>query len=163
VIEGRRALDTFASTNLDFNLRSKGISTIALGGFPTNCCVEATMRCGYENGYRVIALSDCVAATSVEEHENALKYDDPMFSQPVSGEEFVNELSRWAARFGPNRLSTNLFRLMRARARSARYRGAPPSFRRGAPPRPPRRRRQARISLSPKPWPAGPCGPCCDG
>src|SRR5580692_1249304 len=33
VIEGKRGLDTFASTNLDFILRSKGISTIVLGGF----------------------------------------------------------------------------------------------------------------------------------
>src|ERR1700757_7212 len=93
VVEGKRGLDTFASTNLDFILRSKGITTIALGGFLTNCCVESTMRSGYENGYRVITLSDCVAATSVEEHENALKYDYPMFSQPMTAEEFVEELS----------------------------------------------------------------------
>src|SRR5215475_5842751 len=66
VVEGKRGLDTFASTNLDFILRSKGIETIALGGFLTNCCVESTMRSGYENGYHVITLSDCVAATSPE-------------------------------------------------------------------------------------------------
>ena len=45
-IEGKRGLDTFASTNLDFILRSKGIRTIVLGGFLTNCCVESTMRSG---------------------------------------------------------------------------------------------------------------------
>jgi nicotinamidase-related amidase len=93
VIEGKRGLDTFASTNLDFILRSKGIRTIALGGFLTNCCVESTMRTGYENGYQVITLSDCVAATSVEEHENALKYDYPMFSQPMTAGEFLKELA----------------------------------------------------------------------
>ena len=92
VIEGKRGLDAFASTNLDFILRSKGISTVALGGFLTNCCVESTMRSAYENGYRVITLSDCVAATSVEEHENALKYDYPMFSLPMTAGEFVSEL-----------------------------------------------------------------------
>jgi len=52
LIEGKRGLDTFASTNLDFILRSKGITTIVLGGFLTNCCVESTMRSGYENGYQ---------------------------------------------------------------------------------------------------------------
>jgi len=93
VVEGKRGLDTFASTNLDFILRSKGISTVALGGFLTNCCVESTMRSAYENGYRVITLSDCVAATSVEEHENALKYDYPMFSLPMTADEFVSELN----------------------------------------------------------------------
>src|SRR5262245_24083220 len=92
VIEGKRGLDTFASTNLDFILRSKGIKTLVLGGFLTNCCVESTMRSGYENGYQVITLSDCVAATSPEEHENALKYDYPMFSTPMPAAEFIDQL-----------------------------------------------------------------------
>ena len=51
VVEGKRGLDTFATTNLDFILRARGITTIALGGFLTNCCVESTMRTGYEKGY----------------------------------------------------------------------------------------------------------------
>jgi nicotinamidase-related amidase len=92
VIEGKRGLDTFASTNLDFILRSKGITTLVLGGFLTNCCVESTMRTGYENGYQVITLSDCVAATSAEEHDNALRYDYPMFSQPMTAQEFIDAM-----------------------------------------------------------------------
>jgi len=83
VVEGKRGLDTFATTNLDFILRARGITTIALGGFLTNCCVESTMRSAYENGYRVITLTDCTAATSAEEHDNAIAYDYPMFSIPV--------------------------------------------------------------------------------
>jgi nicotinamidase-related amidase len=93
VIEGKRGLDTFASTNLDFILRSKGITTIALGGFLTNCCVESTMRTGYEHGYKVITLSDCVAATSIEQHDNALSYDFPMFSEPMTSSDFIRELT----------------------------------------------------------------------
>ena len=42
------------------------------------------MRSGYEKGYKVITLSDCVAATSAEEHENAIKFDYPMFSEVMS-------------------------------------------------------------------------------
>jgi nicotinamidase-related amidase len=93
VIEGKRGLDTFASTNLDFILRSKGITTIVLGGFLTNCCVESTMRSGYENGYQVITLTDCTAATSVPEHENAISYDYPMFSKPMSAADVIAEFS----------------------------------------------------------------------
>ena len=92
VIEGKRGLDTFASTNLDFILRSKGITTIVLSGFLTNCCVESTMRSGYENGYQVITLNDCVAGTSTEEHENALKFDFPMFSMPMTAADLIAEL-----------------------------------------------------------------------
>lgn len=93
LIEGKRGLDTFASTNLDFILRSKGIKTVVLGGFLTNCCVESTMRTAYEHGYEVITLTDCVAATSSEEHANALQYDFPMFSVPTSSRDFLAQLA----------------------------------------------------------------------
>ena len=93
VVEGKRGLCGFASTNLDFILRSRGIETIALGGFLTNCCVESTMRSGYENGYQVVTLSDCVAGTSPEEHDNALTFDFPMFSHPVESSAIEAALS----------------------------------------------------------------------
>jgi len=92
LIEGKRGLDTFASTNLDFILRDKGITTIVLAGFLTNCCVESTMRTGYERGYDVITLTDCTAATSVEEHDNAISYDYPMFSKPMTADALIDEL-----------------------------------------------------------------------
>jgi nicotinamidase-related amidase len=92
VIEGKRGLDTFASTNLDFILRSKGIRTVALGGFLTNCCVESTMRTAYEHGFDVITLTDCVAATSLEEHKNAIQYDYAMFSTPMGHGDFLGSL-----------------------------------------------------------------------
>ncbi len=92
IVEGKRGLDTFATTNLDFILRARGIDTIALGGFLTNCCVESTMRSGYEKGYQVITLSDCVAATSAEEHENAIKYDYPMFSEVMTSTALLEQL-----------------------------------------------------------------------
>jgi nicotinamidase-related amidase len=92
VVEGKRGLDTFATTNLDFILRARDITTIALGGFLTNCCVESTMRTGYEKGYKVITLSDCVAATSAEEHENAIKFDYPMFSNVMTSDALAGEL-----------------------------------------------------------------------
>jgi len=92
IVEGKRGLDTFATTNLDFILRARGITTIALGGFLTNCCVESTMRTGYEKGYEVITLSDCVAATSTEEHQNALRFDYPMFSSVMTSQAFAEQL-----------------------------------------------------------------------
>jgi len=88
VLEGKRGLDAFASTNLDFVLRSKGIETVAISGFLTNCCVESTMRSAYEKGFEVVTLTDCVGATSEAEHKNAITYDYPMFSKPMTAAEF---------------------------------------------------------------------------
>jgi nicotinamidase-related amidase len=97
VIEGKRGLDAFGSTNLDFILRSKGISTVVLAGFLTNCCVESTMRSAYEKGFEVITLTDAVGATSEAEHTNAITYDYPMFSKPTTVDEYVGALKGEAA------------------------------------------------------------------
>ncbi len=92
VVEGKRGLDAFASTNIDFILRSKGVKTVAIGGFLTNCCVESTMRTAYEHGFEVITLVDCMAATSPAAHENAIKHDFGMFSKPMPSNEFLAQL-----------------------------------------------------------------------
>ena len=92
VVEGKRGLDAFATTNLDFVLRSREIETVMIGGFLTNCCVESTMRSAYEKGYDVITLTDCTAATSAEEQKSATSQDYPMFSQPMTGDEAIEAL-----------------------------------------------------------------------
>jgi ureidoacrylate peracid hydrolase len=93
VVEGKRGLCGFASTNLDFILRGRGITDIALGGFLTNCCVESTMRTAYEKGYRVVTLTDCSATVSQEEQDFAVAKNFPMFSRPMDHTAFLAELS----------------------------------------------------------------------
>lgn len=51
------------------------------------------MRSAYERGYEVITFVDCVAGTSTEEHDNAIKYDYPMFSKPMTAQEFGTALA----------------------------------------------------------------------
>lgn len=92
VIQGKRGLCAFASTNLEFILRQNDIDTIALGGFLTNCCVESTMRTAYEKGFKVITLTDCTAATSIDEQEAAVKFTYPMFSLPMTADAFLKTL-----------------------------------------------------------------------
>jgi len=93
VIEGKRGLCGFAGANLDFILRSRGVKTIVLGGFLTNCCVESTMRTGYEKGYEVVTLTDCTAALSEEEQKLATEKNYPMFSKPMKHGEFLDALA----------------------------------------------------------------------
>lgn len=92
VVEGKRGLDCFASTNIDFILRQRGITDLAIAGFLTNCCVESTMRSAYERGYRVVTLTDCTATLSPEEQEAAVTKNFPMFSRPMTHEAFLAEL-----------------------------------------------------------------------
>ena len=93
VVEGKRGLDTFASTNLDFILRSRGIKTLAVAGFLTNCCVESTARTGYEKGFSIVALSDCAATLSEDEQRFTFEKNLPMFARILKHEEFLSELA----------------------------------------------------------------------
>ena len=79
------------TTNLDFILRSKGVTTVALGGFLTNCCVELTMRTAYEKGYEVVtsgldrgAQRRGAGGGGREELSDVLEADDPwlVFVEP---------------------------------------------------------------------------------
>lgn len=92
VIEGKRGLDAFPSTNLDFILRSKGVQTVVLCGFLTNCCVESTMRSAYERGYDVVTLSDCTATVSADAQNAAFAYNFGMFSTPMTHTEVLGAL-----------------------------------------------------------------------
>jgi nicotinamidase-related amidase len=92
VIEGKRGLDAFPSTNLDFILRSKGIRTVVLAGFLTNCCVESTMRSAYERGFDVITLKDCTATVSQEAQDMAFAHNFGMFSRPMTHGELLDQL-----------------------------------------------------------------------
>ncbi|EJL31619.1 cysteine hydrolase family protein [Novosphingobium sp. AP12] len=93
VVEGKRGLDCFASTNLDFILRQRGITDVAIAGFLTNCCVESTMRSAYERAFRVVTLTDCCATLSEEEQRVATEKDFAMFSRPMTHEAFLAELA----------------------------------------------------------------------
>jgi nicotinamidase-related amidase len=93
IIEGKRGLDTFASTNLDFILRSRGIKTLVVAGFLTNCCVESTARTGYEKGFSVVALSDCAATLSEDEQSFTFEKNLPMFARILTHKQFLSELT----------------------------------------------------------------------
>ena len=79
----------FMDTDLDLILRSLGIRTIALVGVATNVCVESTARDGYQKGYYVIMLEDCVATMSKAEHEATLTNIRNFFGVVASSQELV--------------------------------------------------------------------------
>jgi ureidoacrylate peracid hydrolase len=98
VVEGKRGFDGFATTNLDFLLRWHGITTIAIAGLLTNCCVESTARTGYDKGYDVVTLTDCTATIGEKEQRAAVENNFWMFSRPLKHLEFLAELESHAVR-----------------------------------------------------------------
>ncbi|GAB5340977.1 cysteine hydrolase [Pseudomonas fluorescens] len=93
VVEGKRGLDAFATTGLDLVLRNNGIQNLVVAGFLTNCCVEGTVRSGYEKGYDVVTLTDCTATFSEEQQHAAEHFTLPMFSQTLKHTAFLHALN----------------------------------------------------------------------
>ena len=57
----------FANTDLDSQLKQRGIQKIILVGMLANTCIEATARLGMELGYHVTLIKDATAAFGQEE------------------------------------------------------------------------------------------------
>lgn len=58
----------FHGTELDLQLRRRGIRTIVIGGISTNFGVESTARDAFERGYSLVFVEDAMAGPSAEAH-----------------------------------------------------------------------------------------------
>ncbi|MFZ2103579.1 MAG: isochorismatase family cysteine hydrolase [Oricola sp.] len=63
---------SFLATDFDLVLQTKGIRNIVLTGVTTDVCVHTTMRDANDRGYECLLLSDCTAATKLENHLAAI-------------------------------------------------------------------------------------------
>jgi nicotinamidase-related amidase len=89
VIEGKKTLDAFHSTALDYLLRANEIEYVAFTGFHTNWCVESSARSAYDKGYRVIVVADCTGTDTDEEQNYAERYIFPKIGQVMGSAEFL--------------------------------------------------------------------------
>src|ERR1019366_5024489 len=69
----KRQWGAFYGTELDLQLRRRGIDTILLAGISTNVGVESTARDAYERGYEQVFVEDAMAARSPEEHASTVR------------------------------------------------------------------------------------------
>jgi nicotinamidase-related amidase len=71
----------FHGTDLDLQLRSRGITGIVLGGFATSLGVESTGRAGYDLGYNVTFAADALADLRPAAHEHSVNVTFPLFGE----------------------------------------------------------------------------------
>jgi nicotinamidase-related amidase len=64
----KRGWSAFHGTELDLQLRRRGVKTIVLGGISTNVGVETTARAAYDHGYDQVLVEDAMACRSADEH-----------------------------------------------------------------------------------------------
>lgn len=74
----------FTGTDLDLQLRRRGIDTIVLGGIATHMGVESTARHAWELGYHVVVVEDACAGPSAELHAASFTHVFPHIARVAS-------------------------------------------------------------------------------
>ncbi len=80
------------ASDIDAQLKNRGIENLLIAGVATGVCCEATARDAMMLNYRVTMAADALAAMSIEGHENALKALYGMFCDVQTGDEISQKL-----------------------------------------------------------------------
>jgi prepilin-type processing-associated H-X9-DG protein len=97
VIVTKRQWGAFHGTELDLQLRRRGVTTIILGGIATNFGVESTAREAWQHNYAVIVAEDATTTLSHEMHSFALQHVLPRISRIRSTADILAALPAEAA------------------------------------------------------------------
>jgi nicotinamidase-related amidase len=71
----------FYGTDLDLQLRRRGVRTIVLGGIATSIGVESTARDAWEHGYELVICEDLCADLKAEAHASSFQHIFPRLSR----------------------------------------------------------------------------------
>ena len=92
VLITKRQWGAFYATNLEQQLRRRGIRTIILTGIATNMGVESTARAAHDQGYELVFAEDAMSTMSVEFHDFSVKNIFPMMGRVRSTDEIIAAL-----------------------------------------------------------------------
>ncbi len=77
----KRQWGAFYGTDLDLQLRRRGVTNIVLCGISTSIGVESTARDAYERGYNLTFAADAMTDRSMEAHDRALQIIFPRIGE----------------------------------------------------------------------------------
>lgn len=86
-------IDPFIGTDLDIMLRTRGITTLLMGGYSTNGGVESGTRTGRDLGYNIVILSDCCYNVEEDMHQIALTRIFPRMARVMPSTEMLSLLA----------------------------------------------------------------------
>ncbi len=69
----KRQWGAFYGTELDLQLRRRGITTLVLGGISTHVGVESTARAAWEHGYALVLAEDAMSSNDAAMHRSSVE------------------------------------------------------------------------------------------
>ena len=76
--------DAFHETDLDEELKKRGVDTVVISGVLSNLCCETTARAAFNRGYTVFFVTDATAAYNEEMHLATLLNLSYGFATPLT-------------------------------------------------------------------------------
>jgi len=92
ILVTKRSWGAFATTDLEHQLKARGVTQVVVTGLVTSGGVEATARQAYEQGFNVSLALDAMTDMRRESHEYCIRNVFPRLGEAGSTEEIISLL-----------------------------------------------------------------------
>jgi nicotinamidase-related amidase len=92
IVITKRGWNAFYGTELDLQLRRRGITGIVLGGISTSVGVESAARAATERNYQLTIVTDAVTDSDLGAHTNSLNMIFPKIAELATTDEVIAAL-----------------------------------------------------------------------
>ncbi|MCX5142647.1 MULTISPECIES: isochorismatase family protein [unclassified Streptomyces] len=92
IVVTKQQWGAFYGTDLDLQLRRRGITQVVVAGIATSIGVESTARSAHEHGYHVTVATDAVTDMGAEAHDNSVGRIFPRLGETGTTDEIVKLL-----------------------------------------------------------------------
>jgi nicotinamidase-related amidase len=92
IVITKRQWGAFYGTELDLQLRRRGIRTLVYGGIATNFGVESTARDAYERGFEQLFVEDAMSGLTAGAHEFAITTIFPRMGRVRSTDDVLSAI-----------------------------------------------------------------------
>jgi nicotinamidase-related amidase len=94
IVVTKQTWGAFASTDLESQLKARGVTQVVLAGVATATGVEATARQAYEHGFNVTLAVDAMTDTRPESHAYSLAHVFPRLGETGTTQEIIELLAK---------------------------------------------------------------------
>lgn len=88
----KRNVGAFVGTDLDLQLRRRGVTQVLLTGVSTSMGVEGTARAAHDHGYHVVLVTDAMADTDEDSHRHSVGAIFPRIGETATTAEVLASL-----------------------------------------------------------------------
>jgi nicotinamidase-related amidase len=92
IVITKRHWGAFAGTELDLQLRRRGVTQVVLAGISTSIGVESTARSAWEHSYNLLFVQDAMTDPDAASHEHSLTKIFPRLGEIADTDQVVAKL-----------------------------------------------------------------------